>query len=437
MSKLGYRFKIPNTRTQSQSNFVERSEYVDDIIMDVDHLYNDPIGTSISRQSTLFENMVYGKRKDVVTALVVEHPVIKSADQLVGYPAFEVIIDFPEEENDPRQINRFLECTVAVQPEDSIVQETREINYVQLGPESDFSLPMTSDVNSKELSQLYTKVIVPYDAHQGSESSFLSPKLGDLLLIGYFPNTERRRGEVYQIVESAKETLANDKSNIRSAMTAPASFNLKRAPVKLGEADQGLIRKWAELNNVEPNLIIAVIEVESGGRAFVNNRPVIRVEVHKLRKFVKPSERARLDEVFGATSENSYKGHTFNGAPLHGQGNETLATSQVREYEALSVASSIMDEERARLGTSTGLGQIMGFNFAKAGYKSATEMFKSFEESKANQISGMLTFIEKDKNGRGLRALQNNDIVEFVKFYNGDGDNVPKYVNKILSKFQG
>jgi hypothetical protein len=72
----------------------------------------------------------------------------------------------------------------------------------------------------------------------------------------------------------------------------------------------------------------------------------------------------------------------------------------------------------------------MGEDYKAAGYNSAKEMFDDFSRGHTPQIKGMASFIKNGKNGSLLSALQNKDLQEFVRLYNGEG-NVEEYLQKL------
>lgn len=90
--------------------------------------------------------------------------------------------------------------------------------------------------------------------------------------------------------------------------------------------------------------------------------------------------------------------------------------NEEKEWEAFKVAAAL-DAEAAYLSTSWGLGQVMGFNFREAGYKSAHAMVDDFAISERNQLIGMLNFIRS--NPIRYKALLKKDWDTFASLYNG------------------
>lgn len=79
--------------------------------------------------------------------------------------------------------------------------------------------------------------------------------------------------------------------------------------------------------------------------------------------------------------------------------------------------------------TSFGLGQIMGFNHAAAGFESAEAMMYSFAESEYNQVVGMLTFIQA--NPTLYKALVAGEWQTVAKLYNGANYAINQYDIKL------
>lgn len=84
-------------------------------------------------------------------------------------------------------------------------------------------------------------------------------------------------------------------------------------------------------------------------------------------------------------------------------------------YPRLIKAMEI-DETAALKACSWGLGQILGENYAAAGYTSPQEMVEDFCADEANQLEAMIRFIKAKKLDDDLRR---HDWAGFAKGYNG------------------
>jgi len=86
-------------------------------------------------------------------------------------------------------------------------------------------------------------------------------------------------------------------------------------------------------------------------------------------------------------------------------------------YPRLEKAMKI-DPVAALRSASWGLGQVMGFNHSKAGYKTPQAMVQAFKVSEAAQLRGMVNFI---KNSGLDDELKLHDWRGFARGYNGAG----------------
>lgn len=86
-------------------------------------------------------------------------------------------------------------------------------------------------------------------------------------------------------------------------------------------------------------------------------------------------------------------------------------------YPRLEQAMEI-DETAALASCSWGRGQVMGFNYAAAGYRSVRSMVEAMCRSESEQLRAMCMFIRS----QGLvGALKRGDAVAFARGYNGAG----------------
>ena len=103
------------------------------------------------------------------------------------------------------------------------------------------------------------------------------------------------------------------------------------------------------------------------------------------------------------------------------------------EYDRYLTAKEI-NEECAMLATSWGMGQIMGFNYAAAGYKNVKDFVEAMYESEKNQLLAMCRFIKS--NTKMYKALQAEDWAGFAKLYNGSGYAANKYDEKLKKAYE-
>lgn len=160
----------------------------------------------------------------------------------------------------------------------------------------------------------------------------------------------------------------------------------------------------AKIAGYDPAAVRAVLAVETGGRGFdaKTGKILIQFEPHWFRRYTK-----------------------------HKIANEVSA--QPLEWRAFNQAFRL-NPTAAMLSTSWGLGQIMGFNHAAAGFATVDAMVDSFKESEANQLRGMLRFI---RSKRALhKSLLDKDWRTFAHFYNGPAYAVHNYHGKLAAAYQ-
>jgi len=191
----------------------------------------------------------------------------------------------------------------------------------------------------------------------------------------------------------------------------------------------GYLKKKAdEIGGVPMEAMVAVLQIESGGKGIDKNtgKPVTRFENHIFSDQLKDLgsyDATKFNQHFKYSSSKRWEGHTFNGETFHGDQN--------KENEVLDFAKT-WNEEAAYRSASYGLPQVMGFNYELLGYDSAVEMAAAFESSIEKQLDGFFAFIKNSKkpcNGlhesseSALHWLQQDppNFVNFACNYNGSG----------------
>lgn len=166
------------------------------------------------------------------------------------------------------------------------------------------------------------------------------------------------------------------------------------------------IRKAAEAANLPPDALEAVVEVESGGRAFEivdgEQRPLILWEYHVFHRCLPPALRkTAMDRGLAAPR----------------WGDIPYKKTQSARYAQLARGRQI-DEQAAYSACSWGVGQVLGENWEWLGYPSARALAEEAMSGVAGQVRLMIRFIDK----RGLRrALEERDWRGFARGYNGPG----------------
>lgn len=163
----------------------------------------------------------------------------------------------------------------------------------------------------------------------------------------------------------------------------------------------------------------SVLTVESRGFGFLaDRRPKLLFERHIFFK--------QTDGRFAATAPDlcakTGGGYLGGGA----------------EYDRLARALALcrvagLGDEPALRSASWGLGQVMGFNAAVAGFPSAREMVTQMSQSEAAQLAGMARFMASEGLDAKLRA---RDWTGFARGYNGPSYWKNAYDVKLKSAFQ-
>lgn len=147
-------------------------------------------------------------------------------------------------------------------------------------------------------------------------------------------------------------------------------------------------------SSIEPAMLLAFIQVESGNKAFeTNGKLVIQFEPYHFRK--------RTGKIIN-----------------------NIVDVQSKEWIAFNEAFAI-NKEAAMESTSIGLPQIMGFHWKRLGYDSVGAMWDDFKKGEDQQVLALIKFIETDVFLK--RAMINKDYNAIANIYNGaDWANIAK-----------
>lgn len=181
----------------------------------------------------------------------------------------------------------------------------------------------------------------------------------------------------------------------------------------------GLLDHICKMYKLTPDVAVAVLAIESAGRAFDEGRPIIRFENHIFWRFWGRFNAAQFKQHFSFSSSSVWKNHFWREDP-EGKWEEqhTRTNNQDREWEVLAFARSL-DDTAALYSTSWGAPQVMGFNHRKIGYQTPQEMVAAFQQDARWHILALFDFFRAD--ARMLRGLQTRDFVQFAGVYNGPG----------------
>ena len=160
--------------------------------------------------------------------------------------------------------------------------------------------------------------------------------------------------------------------------------------------------------------IHAFLDAETRGSGFdKQGRPRILFERHKFYKFL-PGDKKAAGVASGLANKSP-----------GGYGKES------EQYGKLARARAI-DERAALLSCSYGLGQIMGFNYALAGYDSVEEMIFAFMDDEENHLQAAVNFIIAADLDDELR---NHDWAGFARGYNGSNYRINRYDEKLADAY--
>ena len=172
---------------------------------------------------------------------------------------------------------------------------------------------------------------------------------------------------------------------------------------------------------LEPAVLLAVAEVESGGKVFAavdgRQEPLIRFEAHYFDR--------RLDADKRAAAR-------AQGLAAVAAGAAATPATQAARWRMLRQAARI-DAKAAYESTSWGLGQVMGAHWAWLGFASVEAMVAEARSGAAGQFTLMVRYIEK----AGLAdALRRQDWAAFARGYNGPGYARNGYDRKLAAAYR-
>lgn len=188
----------------------------------------------------------------------------------------------------------------------------------------------------------------------------------------------------------------------------------------LDPATTDALAEAAERFGIESAVLMAVIEVESNGKAFElvmgHPEPLIRWEGHYFDRLVPPLMQYRAREMGLASSK---------------MGGIANSRNQAGRYEMLRRGKSL-DVAAAISSCSWGVGQVMGSHWQWLGYESAVAFMERVRGGLLGQVEVMLRYIER----AGLiDELQRLDWKGFARGYNGPKFAKFKYDTKLAAAY--
>jgi hypothetical protein len=176
------------------------------------------------------------------------------------------------------------------------------------------------------------------------------------------------------------------------------------------------IAELADLWNIDPCHLRAVLAVESAGSGFLLRepppaRPKILFEAHWFFKLTPmPVSKTRPDLSSRRWDRSLYKGGSA-------------------EWDRLKDAMTF-DPRQALKSASWGLGQVMGFNYTVAGCDSVEQFVVENFTGEKQQFNHMLNFID---NNDLMAHLRGGRWAAFARGYNGAGFRANRYDEKLAA----
>lgn len=155
-----------------------------------------------------------------------------------------------------------------------------------------------------------------------------------------------------------------------------------------------ITKRIAQNFGFEPSVLLAFIEVETGGHGFdpVTGKIIIQFEPSWFKKK----------------------------APYAPSGLWSVNKVDVQSKEWLAFNDAFKKNANGAMeSTSIGLGQIMGFHYKRLGFTTVGEMWDDAKKGLENQIRQIATFIATDKKLR--LAILDKDWFTIASIYNGAG----------------
>lgn len=156
--------------------------------------------------------------------------------------------------------------------------------------------------------------------------------------------------------------------------------------------DNKLIELIKNQSKIEPAVLLAFISVETGGQGFDKRTGKILIQFEPA--WFKRNEPYAPSGIWSVNK----------------------VERQEKEWVAFNDAWKI-NPHAAMLSTSIGLGQIMGFNYRRIGYKSVDEMWDDAKNGIDRQLFQIIKFIDSDI--KLISAVKAHDWDRIATLYNG------------------
>ena len=205
----------------------------------------------------------------------------------------------------------------------------------------------------------------------------------------------------------------------------------------------GLMGALATRLGVELPAVLAVWQVESGGRRHTPGKAIIRFENHLLFKFWGQTNTALYDTHFRHGGHAGQPGPSWKlyalrpsaGTPfleMHRRGD------QATEYRALELARKLAGDSIALQCISIGGPQILIANYRRLGFGTPRQMYDAFQTSERWHVIGFFDFCRTTKapaTGDMINYLRERNWERFAYYYNGKGQ-VANYSGHLSAAYE-
>jgi hypothetical protein len=194
----------------------------------------------------------------------------------------------------------------------------------------------------------------------------------------------------------------------------------------IGETIRNAVIRAARVNRWDPAALLAVVEIESGGKLFEDDgrTPRLLFERHVFYRELGKRQPEKLGLAVSA------------GLAIPKWNRATQYKDQGTSKGRLAVLASArgIDADCANRSCSWGLGQTMGFNAEGLGFENATELVDYMQQGGvAAQIDCMIREIRRN---RLETALTKRDWAAFARGYNGPGYAQNQYDTRLAAAYR-
>lgn len=178
---------------------------------------------------------------------------------------------------------------------------------------------------------------------------------------------------------------------------------------------EGAYAKAANKLRCDVAAIKAVALVESAGSGFnPDSTPKTLFEGHWFDRYTKGKFRSANPMISYPKWTRQFYGKTWQ-----------------QEKERLELATRL-DRNAALMSTSWGMFQIMGFHYAKCGFKTVQQFVNAMYKSEDSQLDIFVEFIIQSSLDDELRELR---FADFARLYNGPSYKVNQYDKKMQAAY--